>query len=294
MQSRFSSRRTLAGWAAILTLLFLMPAVADAQPVIEVTETHISLTSLDTGAGSFNVLNTGDPGLVWTVTVDKPWVVVVPIASSGPGVVGYTADLSIPAPGEVATATFQSNGGTATVEFKYSVLPPVNGTLGVYADMSGIDCNIVDNAPGLLTVHVVHTLTGGSFAMQFSAPVPGCAVGMTWLFDTKPFGVTIGDSQTGAAIGYGACLGAPILVMSINYMTSGLTPACCAYPVLGWPGSLEDPYIVTTDCSHDLQLVSGATTVINGDASCPCMLTVRTEETTWGKVKSLYATDPTD
>ena len=55
-----------------------------------------------------------------------------------------------------------------------SVAAAQPGALGTYADPGGLNCNVADVAPGLLSVYVVQTLTGGSTAVEFAAPTPAC------------------------------------------------------------------------------------------------------------------------
>ena len=72
-----------------------------------------------------------------------------------------------------------------------------------------------------------------------------------YLSDTAVFPVTIGSSQTGVAIGYGACLAAPIHILSINVFCQGLTPPCCYYSVLPDPQTLSGQ-IEVVDCANNL------------------------------------------
>ena len=57
-----------------------------------------------------------------------------------------------------------------------SVAAADGGTIGLFADTEGIECNITDIVPGLVEVHVVHKTTAGAVASRFAAPVPNCMV----------------------------------------------------------------------------------------------------------------------
>jgi hypothetical protein len=160
------------------------------------------------------------------------------------------------------------------------------GGIGLYSDPQGIDCDLFDTVPGLCTYYVFHQMTPGAIASQFSAPLPGCMLA-TYLSDTAVFPVTIGSSQTGVAIGYGACIAAPIHILSINVFCQGLTSACCYYPVLPDPQTLSGQ-IEVVDCANNLLIGWGGQAVVNPDHSCCCNCTP-VEESTWGKVKSLYS-----
>jgi hypothetical protein len=69
------------------------------------------------------------------------------------------------------------------------------------------------------------------------------------------------------------------------FFTQGTTPQCCLYPVLGIPSSGN---VEAVDCANHLIAAYGVTSVINPSGSCTCG-SVRVEESTWGRVKSLYA-----
>ncbi|UCH83400.1 MAG: hypothetical protein JSW50_13220 [Candidatus Latescibacterota bacterium] len=158
------------------------------------------------------------------------------------------------------------------------------GSVGIFGDPAGTTCNLTDVVQGLLSVYVVH-VNAVATASQFSAPMPGCMVGASWLSDTGIFPVTIGNSQTGVAIGYGVCQTGNIHVLTINYFAAGLSTPCCYYPVLPDP-NVPSGKIEVVDCANNLLFASGGIGIINADGSCQC--DVPTEETTWGKVKSLY------
>jgi hypothetical protein len=162
------------------------------------------------------------------------------------------------------------------------------GSIGIFSDVVGVDCNLLDVGMGLGAYNVVHTGTTGSMACAFVAAHPACLTA-TYLSDTHPFPVTIGSSQTGVAVGYGSCRVGAIHVLTINYFTMGTTPACCYYPVTCDPresnrcaGGLLD----TVDCSQHPAVASPGFGMINANQSCLC--SVPTEDTTWGQVKALY------
>jgi hypothetical protein len=112
--------------------------------------------------------------------------------------------------------------------------------------------------------------------------------GAIWLSDTPPFPILIGSSQTGFAIGYGACLASPIHVMLINYFAQGTSQTCCEYPVLPDP-NVPSGQIEVVDCTQNLIFGSGATAVVNSDMTCPCGGLLKVEESTWGRIKAMYA-----
>ncbi len=160
------------------------------------------------------------------------------------------------------------------------------GSLAVAGDLSGADCNLAD-IPGLCTYYIVHLSAPGATAAQFSAPQPGCMTAALWLSDTPVFPVTIGNSQSGVAVGYGECLTSPITVLSINFFCQGLTGPCCYYQVLPDPNGPSGT-IEMVDCDNQLLTgVGGIEGIFNSGPGCDCAVGV--EASTWGKVKSLYS-----
>jgi hypothetical protein len=161
-------------------------------------------------------------------------------------------------------------------------------TVGVYADNGGMNCNIVDNYVGLLTVYVVH-VTDGATASMFLARRPECWTGAVWVGDSTPYcpGVGCGDSQTGIGLVYGACQVGAIHVLTITYFVQAASQACCLYPLLPHPGS-PGGQVEVTDCGFNPGVAMGLVATVNGGPTCPCGYPVPVEETTWGRVKALY------
>jgi hypothetical protein len=159
------------------------------------------------------------------------------------------------------------------------------GTLGLYSDTAGLDCNLWDVVPGIGTYYVVHTGTSGATAVQFSAPKPACFLA-TYLADTAVFPATYGDSQTGVIVAYNGCYHSPIHVLSILYFCQALTAPCCVYRALPDP-SVSSGRIEVADCSFMLLFAAEGCAIVNPNNSCPCQGTP-VEESTWGGIKALY------
>ena len=235
------------------------------------------------------ITNIGAATLEWQVNVFDPWITVDPPASgSGNGFATVRVDPALVPPGPQNTAiSVTSNGGDRGVSVNYTPAPAgYGGVVGVFADAAGGNCLIAD-ITGLITMYVVHTYTPGATALQFSAPLTSCMAGVTFLADTPVYPVTIGNSQTGIAIGYGACLAAPIHVLTISAFGTGISP-CCPYEVLPDP-SEPSGQIVAVDCANNLTVAVGATTAVAAaGVECYCGQ-IKVEQTTWGKVKAMYA-----
>ena len=177
---------------------------------------------------------------------------------------------------------------TVILMFSASLVFAQAGRIGIFGDATGAvtSCAVVDDAPKLLPLYVVHVDAPSVTASQFMAPQPACMDG-TWLSDTAVFGVTLGNSQTGVAIAYGACLASPVHILTINIFASGTTAPCCVYPVTG-DVNLPSGLIEIVDCADNLYYGDGQSGVINPDATCACVDIVATQESSWGKIKSLY------
>jgi hypothetical protein len=236
---------------------------------------YVDRTGLAQGtyAGELAITSNGGNGTCY-VTMH---VQIAPMLSLGQSVIHVS--LNHPS----GTLTIR-NGGVETLTWS------VGGIVGLYADPQGTNCNIVHSGPGLLPVYVVHSYTDGATAMQFAAPKPACWTNATYLSDTDPYPVTIGNSQTGKAVPYGTCLSGSIQATTINYFVQDPPgEPCCIYPVLPDP-NVPSGQIEMVHCDNTLGFALGGYAVIHPDASCMCARgTVSAEETTWGRIKSLYA-----
>lgn len=165
------------------------------------------------------------------------------------------------------------------------------GSIGLFSDVMGTNCDVYDSAPGLVLVYVVHVYTPGATASQFIvADMWGNT--MTYLSEavTAPYikiGTCAGPAATGCAIAYGGCVGSPNMILTLQYFASGTTPTCSYLQVMADP-SATPPGIYVTDCADppNLLTATGGDVVLNPDATCMCDIPV--EETSWGQIKSLY------
>lgn len=142
-----------------------------------------------------------------------------------------------------------------------------------YADQLMSSCSLVEDYSGIRSIYTFHTGSYGAMGSEFSAPMPACWTGASFLSWTPAGQFTaIGQLQTGVSIEYGSCLNPPIYLGHATVFVSA--PAhgarCCWYGPS--PSPLVSPAeILITDCLHQLQAAnSGAEVVINPDATCPC------------------------
>lgn len=159
------------------------------------------------------------------------------------------------------------------------------GSIGLYADPTGTDCNLYDLMPQVIQFHVVHVNTTGAQASRFKAPVPTCMNGAIWLSDETGWPIKIGLVPDGTIVGYGGCITGPIHVMTINIFGQGLSSSCCYYPILPDPSGLTG-YVEVEGCDDVWRPATGGEGIVNPTPECMC--DVPSDETTWSRVKSLY------
>jgi len=171
------------------------------------------------------------------------------------------------------------------------------GAIMLYSDNPTFtNCNLIDAAPGLLNVFVVHNFTAGATASQFAVEECG-PFELAYLAWTAAHLVTVGgDTRTGVAVSYDTgCAVGPILVGTIAYFGEGTTPPCAYLRVIADPAAASGQ-IEGVDCGFLSTFPAGSLMSINSDGTCFCVAgggfppcnPVPTEESTWGKVKSLY------
>jgi hypothetical protein len=246
---------------------------------------------------TFDIENLGFGTLEWSLAAHEPWIDIAP-PLSGSGDATSTINVIpqlVPQGGvHIGHVNVASNGGDEQVEIRFTrpgPPPETGGIIGLFAEPNALTCNLLDTAPGLLSVYVVHTTPWGAGASEFSAPIPDCMIGATWIADELVFPATIGDSQSGVAIAYGGCMTGPAHILTIMLQTAGTSEICCLYPVVASPNPPSGRIQVAT-CDHELAFGSGNVAVANPDASCTCGL-VAVEQTTWGRVKAMFAPEST-
>jgi len=152
-----------------------------------------------------------------------------------------------------------------------------NGSIAVFSDIDGADCNFAD-AGGLVQVYIWHANSPGATASEWMLEVPG----WTHLGDLPDFELVIGKSTTGASISYEACLLGNFKLMTVNFLGSA-APACELIRIVAAPSK---PGVRAVDCEENSLLIPGGEGRINPDGTCTCAVPVK--ETNWGKIKSLY------
>ena len=159
----------------------------------------------------------------------------------------------------------------------------VPGSIGVYADIEGTNCNLTATG-GLLDIYTLHLNTDGATASNFAIEYP---VGITFIADAVPVlgdpFLYIGASINGVSVAYGSCMSGTFAIMKSS--TVGLPAACSLVSVVAHP---DIGLIEGVDCQSFRfdPPPTGGQARINSDGSCDCNVPVH--DSTWGGVKALY------
>jgi len=159
------------------------------------------------------------------------------------------------------------------------------GDIGIFADNAGTTCNL-SGAPGLLNVYFLCVGAIDATSSEWAAPHPACLTA-EHISDSSPQPIFLGDTETGISVGYGTCKTGTFLIMMATYNV--LTPAtvCCYWPVGPDPRFSGSGKIETSDCGFMMHFPPGGQAVVNATSGCTCSVPV--EDTSWGRVKALYA-----
>lgn len=123
------------------------------------------------------------------------------------------------------------------------------------------DCRLPDTAPQIGKMYVVVSAWDGITGVQFAAPMPTCMTGATYLSDEWVYPVSLGDSQTGIAIGWSSCETGMVHVLTINYYMQGLSD-CCRYRVVPDPRN-PNHRIELWDCDSNLVIGGGGVGLVS-------------------------------
>lgn len=148
------------------------------------------------------------------------------------------------------------------------------GAITLYGDPGYTSCNMV-GAAGVVTVYIQHDLSPGTTASQFAITANP---GMIFLADQVQGGfLSLGGSQTGIALTYGACLAGPINILNILYSAAG-PAACSTLEVVPDPNALTGQ-IEGVDCNTTKTFPNGSILTFDADGTCSCGIIVPVEET---------------
>lgn len=166
-------------------------------------------------------------------------------------------------------------------------------TLAFFADENRASCEITNTTPELITMHMFLAGKGETAnTVSFYAPTPSCWTGATWLGDEITdeylFLGTSHDEEYGITITFTGCRDLPVRLGSMAFWASG-SERCCTYAAYPVPFA-RTGHIEVVNCDITTEAIPYTSVVINPDESCTCSSSslVATEETSWGRIKSLY------
>lgn len=161
-------------------------------------------------------------------------------------------------------------------------LLPGGGNIHLFSDPDFTDSTYQDQSIASLTIYVVHrgVTYAAAHGVQFMVEAsPG--VTFSWIGESSPMPIVVGNSQSGIAIDYGACLFPdPGLILEIQYVGFGNSEPCSLLRVVPHPDATFGEIEVV------LCIGMGPVSAVGKELRVNCAVSV--EETTWGKVKSLY------
>ncbi len=156
--------------------------------------------------------------------------------------------------------------------------------LGLYADQTGLNCQVTDTVAGIKRVYVVHTNSNGATGSEFLVDTSTST--MSLIVASVPAGMlSIGNSDTGISIAYQECKLGTFLVLTLTFDNFGTTAPCSRLRLLEDPTAFP-PQRIYADCGSLPHAFPGGQAIVNVDGTCPC--NVATEQTTWGTIKALY------
>lgn len=163
--------------------------------------------------------------------------------------------------------------------------------ISIFADVAATSCSVTTTPNTLLNVYVVHWFNSqGATASQFMITNAKTTTGLTWLstglYDTTNY-ISIGDIATGISVAYGGCIMDPSFpILILTYFVTGTVPTCSMMQVVADP-VVQQGTVITTNCNFAELSGNGGNFAFNPDQTCLCAADA-TEQSTWGKVKSLY------
>jgi hypothetical protein len=186
------------------------------------------------------------------------------------------------------------------------------GFIGLFSDSpSYMNCELVDGAPALHPVYVVHKHTPGAMGSRFVV-TPSGGFGMVYLNETSTLPYVVGSSLTGVCIEYVDCLPSDILLLTINYFGIGTSTVCSRLEVVPDPATPSGT-IEILNCLGERYAGGGGVLIVNNDGTCPCVVlanhddlpeskpltqdaahartfcpTSPAEQGSWGEIKALY------
>ncbi len=151
------------------------------------------------------------------------------------------------------------------------------------------DCNLELVNDISWALNIVHQSQSGATGSEFRLEFNWGTGSGTILTGSSPYASPPFSWFSGQAFDYGSCLTGDFFVAQIIIVGATNVP-CEAFLHVREAGG--NSTVITTDCNGTQTTAIGGTLTIDGDASCPCG-TVPVEQSTWGRIKSLFLVDDT-
>lgn len=171
------------------------------------------------------------------------------------------------------------------------------GTMALYSDQAGTNCNLSDNGDRCpIQVYVIYRGSIGTTASEFVLEQQYGAA-LVYLSEAVPSVgfTTVGRADIGIGVGYGYCAAEELLLLTVTYMGTGESAACSQLHIKHNPSSNYEngSYIAMVDCSFEIIWAAPGHITINPNDGCQCDVppggtATPVVETSWGQIKSLY------
>ncbi len=158
------------------------------------------------------------------------------------------------------------------------------GAMGLFADNQGLSCNITVPLFAPFNVYVVHKSPGGATGAQWVMNAP---TGPTFFFNGGSVAnaniLSIGAPDSDLSLAYGGCISGDFHTYTLAFFATAAVPNCSYMSLVAAPNKVG---VISVDCIFaEIPVIPGQG-ILNADGTCDC--NVATQESTWGKVKSLY------
>ena len=166
--------------------------------------------------------------------------------------------------------------------------------VGLYTDQTGLtqNCTATPTPGGPYAVYAVHKFNvGGTKGSRFKVTglVPAPAGTFYTGYSMLNGFININPPELGISCAYGFCdLAQDFGILQLNFFVTGAIPACAELSVIADPIEAAGT-VVYADCDDVVFSATGGTFHFTADGTClSCNEPTSVQQSTWGKVKSLY------
>jgi len=165
------------------------------------------------------------------------------------------------------------------------------GHISVFSDSSASTCTLIDAAPALFNVYIVHSDMAnpwGIIGSRFKV-VMGPGFTASYVSELIVGQGHAGSVLTGITIAYDACSFGTLLLATVSFQGYG-TSSVCSYLDVGPDPAFGGDIPIAQDCFLDLHPVpSTGPLYVNPDVGqCQPGCLVAIQAMTWGGIKALY------